>query len=349
MYVKYLKQLNRNSIVNIPIYEALDHENIDHYGQLIKFFNYKFPQILFILGIVANSMQLVTYIYKTNKSLNKVYFVTISVTQLIALFCTLANYTFIDEFKSLAAYSHITCKLFNYIYRSMTNLTAWTAPLLILTTYFSIITKNILNTHKSKTNAILLAFVVILGAGVLDLIYIENIPIISTEINQNQTNFRIFYLCAMRNNQMMLLRDLIDFVFYFLLPFNFLFFAFYLILNEIRKYKLDGKIVLRRSKNYKLMLKRFKAIPLYFLIFNFPIWLVTFLNYYFNLMSNSDENDDINHSLRFEFYFTIILLMNQSHYFLITIINLFYDKFIMDRFKRIFYLHGYHRGSLLTN
>ncbi|RNA40208.1 hypothetical protein BpHYR1_041450 [Brachionus plicatilis] len=163
----YLKQLNRNSIVNIKIYEAILGEEIDSYSYVIKFLNFKFPQILLTLGIIANSVQFISYLYKSNRSLNKVYFITLSLTQLTALICTLANYTFVNRYQSLSAYSNFSCKIFNFIYRTMTNLTSWIAPF--------IMTKDILNTSKSKTRVISLVCVLLMTTSSLDLIYVENV------------------------------------------------------------------------------------------------------------------------------------------------------------------------------
>lgn len=327
----YLNQLNRNSIVNIKIYEAILGKDFDLYSCIIKFLNFKFPQILFTLGIIANTIQFISYLYKSNRSLNKVYFITLSMTQLSALLCTLANYTFIDKYQSLSAYSNLSCKIFNYVYRSMTNLTSWIAPLLILTTYFSIITKDALNTNKSKTRVIFLVCAIVMTAASLDLIFIEKISIVNVNALKNQSENIVFHLCVIKDKDIILIREIIDFLFYFCLPFSFLLVTFYLILREIGKYKVNGKIVLKRSKNYNLMLQRFKAIPFYFLMFNFPIVFLTFINYFFNLKKNASKK-----SFMFEFFFTIVILINQSHYFLITFINLFYDKFILNNFAKIF-------------
>ena len=330
MELFYLKQLNRNSIVNIKVYETILDGEIDSYSYLIKFLNFKFPQILFILGIITNSIQFISYLYKSNRSLNKVYFLTISVTQFIALFCTLANYTSINKYQSLSAYSNFSCKIFNFIYRTMTNLTSWIAPLLILTTYFTIITKDKLNTNESKTRVIIVVCCLLMIAASLDVILIEKVSIIYLNNKNSSENF-VFHLCAINDKRNLIIRDIIDFLFYFLLPFNFLIVTFCLILREIKKYKINGMIVLKRSKNYKLMLQRFKAIPFYFLLFNFPIVFLTLVNNFFNLNSNSFQN-----SFSFEFLFTIIIFINQSHYFLITFINLFYDKFILNNFIKTF-------------
>lgn len=326
----YIKQINRNSIVNIFIYESTLGQPLDIYAKLIRILNYEFPQILFTFGIVANLIQFILYNYKSNRSLNKAYFLAISLSQLIALFCTLANYVFLDTNNSLSAYSNLTCKIFNYLYRFMTDLSSWMAPMLILTTYFSLKSTDTLNSNRSKLNGILLVSVLLCIVNLLDIFYVELIPIRSS-VRSNGTG-SLFYICGIRDLRVLLIRDLVDLFFYFLLPFIFLYTNFNLILNEIQKYKVGGNIVLKRSKNYKIMIQRFKIIPFIFLMFNLPIFILTFLNFYLNLV----KQEKFVKSFQMEFYFTLILLFNQSHYFLITLINMFYDKYICNKIKLFF-------------
>lgn len=348
----YLKQINRNSVVNIYIYETISTKNLDIYGQIIKTLNYKFPQILFTFGIMANLIQFILYNYKSNRSLNKIYFLALSLTQLVALFCTLANYVYVTSTFSMSAYSKYTCKIFNYLYRSMTDLVSWIAPLLILTTYFSLISKDQLNSNRSKTKWILMVGLILGLVNLIDLFYVELIPIKTSNKSNNLTHSaKTFYICGIRDLRLLILRDIIDLIFYFFLPFCFLFINFYLILHEIKKYKINGKLVLKKSKHYTIMIQRFKMIPLFFIIFNFPILLITFLNYYFNIFNAGLQQTVKNKSsFKIEFFFTITALFNQSHYFLITLINMFYDKFIFNKIKSIFTVSSRYRShSSLTH
>jgi hypothetical protein len=202
-------QLSRLSMITTTSYSEL------------SIVNNTYPYIYGIIGTSLNLILLTAYLKRKNKIYQKYTVPTgCFIIQFNLLAFVLSNIKFNSNQTTLLNFSTQTCKAFSFLIHVSSGLNTWLFSLCLY------IVKCYINKKMKilkKIYFVYFGFVLILSMVYsLDLIYMDlnSFKINKTTIgHQEQQEFKI---CSIKDIRLLLLRDCVDFLFYFLVPFIFI-------------------------------------------------------------------------------------------------------------------------------
>jgi hypothetical protein len=184
--------------------------------------NNTYPYIYGTIGTALNLILIIAYLERKNKIYQK-YTIPISCFffQLNLLAFVLANIKTNSNQTTLLHFSTQTCKAFSFLIHVTSSLNTWLFSLCLY------IVKCYINKRMEilkKIYSVYFGFVLILSIVYsLDLIYMD-----LNTFKLNKTTFahreqqQEYIVCSIKDIRLLLLRDCVDFIFYFLIPFTYI-------------------------------------------------------------------------------------------------------------------------------
>lgn len=175
--------------------------------------NIVYPFFYGVIGTLLNLILIIGLIKRKNKTYQK-YTLPIgsAILQLNLIVFVISNTRFNSSSRLLINYSTLTCKTFTFILHVTSSCTTW------LFSMFLFVIKCYLNKNAKCLERIhFVYFLLILKLCLIysvDLFYVD---LNTIESNENQTHHN--RVCTIRDIHILLVRDILDFLFYFLLPF----------------------------------------------------------------------------------------------------------------------------------
>lgn len=189
------------------------------------------------------------------------------------------------------------------------DLSNWMKVLCSISVVANLNSSNHLKSFKSKVKWTIIVLIGLISMNLINFICIERVPIQLTPTH-NAT-----YVCAIQNLKILFLRDLMDFMLYFLIPFLLMTFLVYLIL------KLSNNSIIninKRQKKLKKMMFKIKCAPVLFGFFYLPILILCGLCNYLKV--------SLNESIFLSIFCLIVFSLNQLNLTLNLIYNIYYNK-----------------------
>jgi len=179
--------------------------------------NNTYPYIYGIIGTVLNLILLTAYLKRKNKIYQK-YTIPIGcfIIQVNQIAFVLAYIKFNSNQTTLLHFSTQSCKIFSFLIHVTSSLNTWLFSLCLY------IVKCYINKQMEilkKIYLVYFGFVIILSIVYsLDLIYMDlnTFKLNKTHHQHQQQEYRV---CSIKDLRLLLLRDCVDFLFYFVIPF----------------------------------------------------------------------------------------------------------------------------------
>ena len=256
-----------------------------------------FPYFFGILGTMSNLFLILVYITRENKFIHKYYYPLGCLANQIYILAFFASNTANSGHRSLINYSVFYCKMLTYVFHISSSLMSWmfASMSLIMRCYLSND-----NAALHKTRKMLHALPVILGVVYsIDILYLDllNVSKSSDKLIEQK-------MCGINNPKLAFVSHLIDFLVYFGLPFGFM------VVNFVQ---------LRVVALFKLKV----TMTTVSIIVCLPVLCVTLLHDYYVL---KQSNCECMSPYLFEFYFTIVLILNHSFLSMSTCMNMHFNE-----------------------
>ena len=249
--------------------------------------NIVYPFFYGVIGTLLNLILIIGLIKRKNKTYQK-YTLPIgsAILQLNLIVFVISNTRFNSSSRLLINYSTLTCKTFTFILHVTSSCTTWVFSMCLF------VVKCYLNKNLKCLERIhFVYFLLILKLCLIysvDLFYVD---LNTIESNGNQT--QEIKICSIKDMRFLYIRDVVDFLFYFLLPF--------LILT----YNIVQMRPFQKLKLYPRMRGLFHSVFLFFFAPNVCVILVKD----FLIVTN---NETINTNIVLEWLFTVAIMINNS-------------------------------------
>ena len=295
-------QYSRVSLINVYELEHSLDANLCHLlRNILDYVNFFYPYAYAIIGSTFNFIMVIALLTRQKKSF-QLYTVGIGsfVFQINLLAFALANIKLNSSVSSrtLIHYSVYACKLLSFIIHITSTASQWgfAICLFVIRCYISKDKQSLKRVIQIGVPIFILLLTFVYS---LDLIFLDLNPL--TNVNNNET--AILY-CSIEDKRVLLIRDGLDFLVFFVMPYATLYY------NAYR---------LRPMLNYYPTMKG--LLPLIFIIMFLPNVLVTLVH---NIQMYVDKLKAT--SLWFDVLFTLTLILNNSFFLIVTVMHAYFNK-----------------------
>jgi hypothetical protein len=330
------KQLSRTNKLDT---EMIDFDARQEFKNSVELFNTSFPIALIILAILTNTLVFVVYQFKNVNPLLASYQKKSAILNLLCAFLMMPSF-FKTKSGTYFSYSQYTCKSITYCIHVLSQLSNMLNSLMLLSmiSHQSTSSDFVFNLNKPL---FLLIILTLTTSNLIDLIYVEPV-----NINDN-------FICSIRNLKILAIRDLIDFILYFLLPFALLTMSSYIMVNKLNMSRKELSYIILNKRHYKMNLFKYLIGPVSFAFFNLPIFLITFINdafivyYSSSLPSTSSSSFTIPKPtfIIIHVFYLISFVLNQFNYIGLIFCNLLFNKNFFREFLDLIFINR----SLINN
>jgi len=264
-----------------------------------------YPYFGGIIGSFLNFLLIIGFLKRKNKSYQKYTlpiccaFLQLNLMAFVASNIKInSNENNMNTSRLLINYSSYTCKLLSFIIHVTSSQVTWIFSMSLY------VVKCYLNRNKKRLEKMFLFYLVL----AMSLCLIYSLDLFFLDLNTlsvlNQT--QEIRVCSMKDTRLLLLRDLLDFLFYFLIPFVLLFYnAFQL--RPFQKLKLYPKL--------KFVFQSF------FLLIFAPNICVVLTNDFLMVLKNMN----IEKNLALEWIFTLTIILNYSFILGATLMHAYFN------------------------
>ena len=301
-------QLSRTSLVHFPSIFLEKHDGY-YLVKTIHLTSTYFPYIYCVISILLCFFKIIAYSTRNNKFILKYIFpIGTLAYQIDFLTFSFSNLSFT---KHLIQNSKFNCKIITFINHVSST---WLA--FIFASSPNLVRLYLNQSFNKLDNAKLVLCCLPLIISIvycIELFYLDIINIdIESMLAVNITNSTAFKICGIKNTNILIIRDLLDFVVYFMVPFCCLIFILY----ELKQLKME-------------MYPRMRIIlPVLFVILYCPIISVTLLRD-FQLLTGTKSF----YLVELVFNFTIVV--NRSFIFVSYILDLYFNEHSRKIWKKL--------------
>jgi len=301
-------QYSRVSLINVyELEHSLDVDLSQIMSAILKYVNLFYPYAYFIISSTFNLLMVVTILTPQKKSVHvwpmmKSLQIRRSIVfQISILAFTLANIRLNSSVSSrtLIHYSVYACKLLSFIIHITSTASQWgfAICLFVIRCYISKDKQSLKRVIQIGVPIFILLLTFVYS---LDLIFLDLNPL--TNVNNNET--AILY-CSIEDKRVLLIRDGLDFLVFFVMPFTNLYFHAYRLRPMLRY--------------YPTMKCLFQIIFIFFFLPNMLVTTVHNVNIYFE----KDEKEKA--SLWLDMLFTLTLILSNSSFLIIVLLNAYFN------------------------
>jgi hypothetical protein len=291
-------------------------------------------------GIVSNLLLFIIYVFKVDSFLPAFHMSHMSVSNVLIL--TLYSFNIIrigDHQTTISAYSAFTCKLQAYLFHVSTSFNSWLMFLVDSGLNDYIKTNTECGIKKNKFTKVFAVFAVSAVFFSVDFYSIELVHVNANSLlsknysilHQSNTN-EIHRMCFIENRNVLICRDVLDFLVSFLIPITLLCTKIYSfsahlvnVLNKRERFLVSHTG--RSTPSLKITLIKFSLSPFIYSSFVLPPYVFTLLDHFFFSISYNSE------ILKYLFIFWTLL--NQIHWSITLYICILYDKSIREFCQKI--------------
>ena len=330
----FWKQLSRTNKLDTEMIDI----DYDGFKNTVELFNTSFPIAYIILAILTNTFVFVVYQFKNVNPLLASYQKKSAVLNLICA-CLMIPSFFKTKSGSYFSYSQYTCKLITYFIHVLSQLSNMFNSLMLLSviSHQSTSSNFVFNLNKPL---FLLIMLILTTCNLIDLVYVEPV-----NVNDNFT-------CSIRNLNMLAVRDLIDFILYFLLPFALLTMSSYIMVNKLNVSRNELTYIILNKRHYKMNLFKYLIGPIVFSFLNLPIFILTLMNDFFLIYYSSSSSSSSSSFtatkpsfIIIHVFYLISFVLNQFNYIGLLFCNLLFNKNFLREFLDLVFINR----SLINN
>jgi hypothetical protein len=348
--------INNNMTTTSP--PDIRHNQSSSHQLLALLNNSYYPYLLFPLGILLSLCYLKAYANNnkqtktTTTGIPLQIIITMAISNILSMSLYLLNYITLDQNRpdninnsttilitsSLTTLSKYTCKMHAYLFHLFSAYLTW-----LFLFYLAHIKLNLRNVHTTsrqpRAKLFGLVFILLACLYTIDIMYVEqtSIKVMSSSSSSSSTSYWL-NVCLIKDHNVLVSRDLIDFFMCFLIPIVWIFIKVYLITRELkisantRDKPESSKLVLR-----KLIIK-FRLLSIIILLLNCPVFLATFLSNYllfieldssFEFLASSSITSNFTNTTCWKLVvviFSVSILIHQLRYTLIFLFFYNFDK-----------------------
>ncbi len=163
------------------------------------------------------------------------------------------------------------------------------------------------------------------------------------------TKTRLVYSCGIRDLNVLLIRDVFDFVLFFFLTFVFLVISSHVLVTKLNMSRKDVAYISLQNRKYKMSLFKFVIGPIAFILVNLPIFVVTFVSDYHLIKANSAPHHTSiikpNNYVVWLILYVVSFFLNQLNYVILFVTNMIFNKNFFRAFLDIIFINK----SLINN